>query len=191
MKLCDKTILKPLSIIFNNCKLKKTFPNLWQKANVVPIHKKKEKDLVKNYRPVSILPIFWKLFQRLIFNSLFKYIDENELLNPNQSGFPPFDSCVNELLSIKHDIFSNFNCDPPKDIGSVFLDISKAFDKIWLSGLLFKIKSFGISSDLLELIKKFLSNTFQRVFLMGKHLNGKKLSEVFCWWYITLFSCSK
>ena len=176
MKLCDKTILKPLSIIFNNCKLKKTFPNLWQKANVVPIHKKREKDLVKNYRPVSILPIFWKLFQRLIFNSLFKYIDENELLNPNQSGFPPFDSCVNELPSINHDIFSNFNGDPPKDIGSVFLDISKAFDKIWLPGLLFKIKSFGISGDLLELIKKFLSNTFQRVFLMGKHLNGKKLS---------------
>ena len=180
LKLCDKSIVKPLSIIFNNCKLKNTFANLWNKANVVPIHKKGEKDPIKNNRSVSILPIFGKIFERLIFNSLFKYIDENELFTPNQSGFRPFDCCVNQLLSINHEIFSNCDCDPPKDIRAVFLDISKAFDKIWLPGLIFKIKSFGISGDLLELIKKFLSNTFQRVFLMGKHLNGKKLSEVFC-----------
>ena len=105
LKLCDKSIVKPLSIIFKNCKIKKTFPNLWKKANVVPIHKKGEKDLIKNYRSVSLLPIFGKFFERLIFNSLFKYIDENELLNPNQSGFRPFDSCVNQLLSINHNFF--------------------------------------------------------------------------------------
>ena len=74
LKLCDKSIVKPLSIIFNNCKLKNTLPNLWKKANVVPIHKKGEKDLIKNYRLVSLLPIFGKIFERLIFNSLFKYM---------------------------------------------------------------------------------------------------------------------
>ena len=58
LKLRDESIVKPLSIIFSNCKLKKTFPNLWEKANVVPIHKKGEKNLRKNYRPVSLLPIF-------------------------------------------------------------------------------------------------------------------------------------
>ena len=63
--------------------------------------------------------------------------------------------------------FSNFDCDPPKDIRAVFLDIPKVFDKIWLPGLIFKIKSFGISGDLLELIKNFLSNRFQRVVLNG------------------------
>ena len=123
LKLCDKSIVKPLSIIFNNCKLKNTLPNLWKKANVVPIHKKGEKDLIKNYRPVSLLPIFGKIFERLIFNSFFKYIDGNELLNPNHSGFRPFDSCVNQLLSINNEIFSNFGCDSPKDIVAVFLDI--------------------------------------------------------------------
>ena len=130
LKLCDKSIVKPLSIIFKNCKLGKTFPHLWKKANVVPIHEKGEKDLIKSYRLVSLLPIFGKIFERLIFNSLFKYIDENELLNPNQSGFRPFDSCVNQRLSINHEIFSDFDCDTPKDIRAVFLDISKAFDKI-------------------------------------------------------------
>ena len=124
LRLGDKSIVKSLSIMFNNCKLKNTFPNLWRKANVVPIHKKGEKDLIKNYRPVSLLPILGKIFERLIFNSLFKYI------NPNQSGFRPFDSCVNQLRSINHGIFSNFDCDPPKDILAVFLDISKVFDKI-------------------------------------------------------------
>ena len=71
------------------------------------------------------------------------------MLNLNQSGIRPFDSCVNQLLSINHEIFSNFDCDSPKDIRVAFLDISKAFDKIWLPGLIFKIKSFGMSGDLL------------------------------------------
>ena len=108
---------------------------------------RKKKKISKNYRPVSFLPIFGRNFERLVFNSLFKYLDEYELLNPNQSGFRPFDSCVNQFLSINHEIFSNFDCDPPEDMHTVFLDISKAFDKIWLPGFIFKIKSFGISGD--------------------------------------------
>ena len=52
LKLCDGSIVKPLDIIFNNCKFKKTFPSLWKKANVVPVHKKGEKDPIRNYRPV-------------------------------------------------------------------------------------------------------------------------------------------
>ena len=135
-----------------------------------------KKDLIKNYRPVSLLPIFGKFFERLIFNSLFKYIDENELLYSNQSGFRPFNSNVNQLLSINHDFFSNFDWDPPKDIRAVFLDISKAFDKIWLPGLIFKIKSFGISGDLLELIKNFLSSRFQTVLLNGQTSEWEKIN---------------
>ena len=92
-----------------------------------------------------------KSFKRLIFNSLFKYIDENELFNANQSYFCPFDSCVNQLLSINTEIFSKFHCNPPKDMHAVFLHMSKTFDKIWLLGLIFKTKSFRISGELLEL----------------------------------------
>ena len=77
LKLCDKSIVTPLSIIFKNCKLKITFSNLWKKANV-PIHKKGEKYLIKNYRSVSLLPIFGKIFERLISNSLF-----NKLMKMN------------------------------------------------------------------------------------------------------------
>ena len=83
LKLCDKSIVKPLSIIFNNCKLNKTFPNIWKKSNVVPIHKKGDKDVIKKLLPSFTFNNIWKNFERLIFNSLFKYIDENELLNLN------------------------------------------------------------------------------------------------------------
>ena len=98
------------------------------------------------------------------------------MLNPNQSGFRPFDSCVNQILSINHTFFSNFDCDPPKDIRAVFLHISKVFDKNWLPGLIFRIKSFGISGDMLKLIKSFLSNRFHRVVRNGKTSEREKIS---------------
>ena len=90
---------------------------------------KGEKDLIKNHRPVSLLAIFGKNFGRLIFNFLFKYIDENELLNPNSQAFVHL-VLVQTKFYINHAIFSNFDCGPPKDIRTVILDISKAFDKI-------------------------------------------------------------
>ena len=81
-------------------------------------------------------------------------------MNPNQSGFRSFNSCLNQLLTINHQTFSNFDCDPPKDTHGVFLDISKAFDKIWIPSLIFKFKSFEISGGLLDFIKNFLLNRF-------------------------------
>ena len=104
----------------------------------------------------------------MIFNSLFENIDEKKQLNPNQSVFLSFDFCVNQLLCINHDISENCYYDSSKDTRAVFLDISKAFDKMWIPGFRFKFKSFGISGDLLELIKKLLSNRFQRVVLIGQ-----------------------
>ena len=77
---------------------------------------------------------------------------EEELLNPNQSGFGPSDSCVNQLLAITHEIFKAFDCNPPLEVRSVFLNISKAFHKVWLEGLLYKLKSIGTSGELYNLL---------------------------------------
>ena len=75
----------------------------------IPIHKKGDKQLLQNYQPVSLLPICGKIFERIIFNPIFEYLEKNSLLCPNQSGFRPFDSCENQLLSIvHHDIYANF-----------------------------------------------------------------------------------
>ena len=70
--------------------------------NVVPVHKKSDKQILKNYRSVSLLPICGKVFERLIYNSLFEYFIENDLISPNQSGFKPGDPCTNQLVSITH-----------------------------------------------------------------------------------------
>ena len=69
-QVADLTIQKPLSIIFSNCKNHTTFPDSWKKSNICPIHKKGDKQVINNYRPVSLLPICGKIFERLIFNSL-------------------------------------------------------------------------------------------------------------------------
>ena len=74
------------------------FPSEWKKGNVVPIHKKDDKQNVKNYRPVSLLPICGKILERLIYNVMYNFLTEKDVLSPNQSG----DSCINQLLSINH-----------------------------------------------------------------------------------------
>ena len=93
---------------------------------------------------------------------------EETLLNPNQSGFRPSDSCINQLLAITHEIFEAFDCNPALEVRSVFLDISKAFDKLWHEGLLFKLRCMGISGELYNLLGN--SGRFQRVSLNGQTL---------------------
>ena len=71
IKICNDSITKPLKIIFEQSLKQCEFPDLWKKANVVPSHKKEDKTLVKNYRPISLLPVFGKIFERVIYNSIF------------------------------------------------------------------------------------------------------------------------
>ena len=98
---------------------------------------------------------------------LFRRISENDLISPKQSGFRPADSCTNQLLSIAHEFFSAFG--DGHEVRCVFLDISKAFDRVWHEGLLFKLQQNGISRELITLIKEFLSYRKQRVVLNGQH----------------------
>ena len=74
------------------------------------------------------------------------YLTAHKLISKNQSGFQPGDSCINQLLSITHEIFTSF--DNGLELRSVFLDISKAFDKVWHEGLIFKFKKNGVSGEL-------------------------------------------
>ena len=100
---------------------------------------------------------------------------EEKLLNPNQSGFCPSNSCINQLLVITHEIFEAFDCNPSLEVRSVFLDISKAFDKVWHEGLLYKHKSMDVSGELYNLIENYLYllGRFQRVALNGQTSSWK------------------
>ena len=120
-----------------------------------------------------LLLICGKVFERLIFNSVYEYLEEHLLLSADHSGFQANDSCVNQLLSIVHNIYIyiyiySLSAYPTLESHGVFLDTSKAFDKVWHEGIIFKLKSMGISDALLELVKSFLTNKFQRVVLNGQ-----------------------
>ena len=105
IKVCGKSICKPLQLIFSECIDTGSFPLEWRKANVVPVHKKGDTQCLKNYRPVSLLPICGKIFERLIFDEMFRFLNKNNLISSNQSGFKKEDSCINQLVSITHEIY--------------------------------------------------------------------------------------
>ena len=109
---------------FSNPVLSGTFPSEWKKANVVPVHKKDDKQSLNNYRPISLLDICGKIFERLTYNKMFEYFNKNDLISHNQSGFKPGDLCINLLSPITHEIYKSLD-------KGLFLDISKTFDKVW------------------------------------------------------------
>ena len=174
IKRSDSALIYPLKLIFTNYIRTGVFPTIWKLANVVPVHKKDQTHMLKNHRPIPLLPIFGKIFEKLIYNSLYTHIVSCSLLNPNQSGFRSGDSSINQLLYITNYIFQAFDCNPPHDVRSVFLDLSKAFDRVWHDGLIYKLKLHGVSSPLLILIQSFLTNRKQRTVLNGKCSNWIK-----------------
>ena len=84
-------------------------PSDWKKGNIGPVYQKNDKQCLNNYRPISLLPICSKIFERLIFNEMFEFFIENDLISQHQSGFKPGDSCINQLLSITHEIYQSFD----------------------------------------------------------------------------------
>ena len=97
---------------------------------------------------------------------MFRFFIENNLISTNQSGFKPEDSCINQPLSITHEIYKSF--DDGFEVKGVFLDISKAFYKVWHKGIIFKLKQNGISGKLLSALSDFLKDRKHRVILNGQ-----------------------
>ena len=89
IRICDDSLVFPLKLIFEACLKEGVFPEVWKRANVVPVHKKNNKNLKQNYRPISLVPILGKVLEKLMFDSLYEHLSFHELLNPNQSGFRP------------------------------------------------------------------------------------------------------
>ena len=135
LKICSSSVGRPLQIIYKSCLNRGKFLQEWKKSNVVPVLKKNEKHLVKNDPSIPLLPIYCKIFERILYNSSFNFLNQNDLISPAQSGFKSGDSCINQLLSIYHSIDKGY------EIRGVFLDITNTFDKVWHKGLVFGIKA--------------------------------------------------
>ena len=173
IKMAGQTIVRPLTKLFNMSLSQGIFPSNWKKANVLPLHKKSSKQLADNYRPVSLLCIMGKLFERIVFKHVYNHFLDNNLISQWQSGFIPGSSTVTQLL----ELFEQFSSatDQSKDTRIVFLDISKAFDKVWHKGLLFKLQRFGIHGCLLKWFANYLSNRMQRVVINGQFSDWKTI----------------
>ena len=100
-----------------------------------------------------------------MFKNIYNHLISNNLLTKYQSGFRPGDSTTNQLLFLVHSIHNSFDHNESREVRSVFLDISKAFDKVWHTGLLFKLKQNGIDGKLLSLMASYLSDRKQCVLI--------------------------
>ena len=78
--LCDNSVVLPLNIIFQNTLVSSIYPDMWKLANVIPIFKKGDKQLIKNYRPISLLTICGIIFENIIFNNIYNYLNPNNLI---------------------------------------------------------------------------------------------------------------
>ena len=108
---------------------------------------------------------------------MFNHFIGNKLFTPSQSSFLPGDSCRAQLLAITHEIQINSDSNPPVDVRVVCLDISKAFDKVWYKGLLFKLKSYGVEGVLIFLLECYLSNRERRVVLNSQTSDWRKINS--------------
>ena len=175
IKLCDTAIVEALCMIFERCITNGVYPSSWKKANVVPIHKTGNRQCKTNYRPISLLPILSKIFEKQLFDVIYDHLSRNKLLTPNQSGFRPGYSTINQLLFITHKIYCAIDDTPSKETRAVFLDLSKAFDRVWHKGRIHKLRSNGISGNMLALVSNFLIGGKQRVVLNGKTSEWKNI----------------
>lgn len=165
LKAVCKTISRPLAIIINRSFSEGEFPEPWKSSGLIPVPKKGEKTSPSNYRPIALLSNISKIQERIAFKNLFNYLHENDLLYKYQSGFLPQHSTVFQLVDIYHNIcqcFDNhqFSC-------MVFCDISKAFDRVWHKGLIFKLRQYGIRGDFLNWLTDYLEGRQQKVIIKG------------------------
>ena len=158
-------LAKPLCDLFNYSMSKCICPDIWKEANVTPIFKKDDPSIASNYRPISLLSAVGKVMEKVIHKHMFNFFKDHEIITSLQSGFVPGDSTSNQLV----DIYNTFckALDDNKEVRAIFCDISKAFDRVWHKGLLFKLKQAGISASLLQWLANYLLNRKQRVLIPG------------------------
>jgi len=166
-------ILVPLTSIFNLSISTGNVPDDLKVAKVIPIYKKENPEICSNYRPVSVLPCFSKILERLIFNRSINYIDKYDILNKKQFGFRSNHSTYMAILDLL-DTISNSVENNETTIG-IFLDLSKEFDTIDHKILLTKLEYYGFRGIVLEWFHSYLSNRKQYVCLNSCKSNMRNI----------------
>lgn len=166
-------IAEPLRGLFQTSLTHKKCPTIWKQANVIPIFKKGDKSDPNNYRPVSLLNTTSKLMEKIVFKYIFNFFQEHKIVSRWQSGFMPGCSTTCQLLEIYHKFCKGVA--DGKEIRVVFLDISRAFDRVWHAGLLHKLRVAGICGNLLDWLSDYLRDRQQRVCIDGQFSEWTRL----------------
>ena len=156
LKPVAKQVSVSLNILFNRSFREGKFPKYWKHSNLIPIPKKGDNSDPSNFRPVSLLCSVGKLQERIVFKHIHNFLIENDLIYKYQSGFLPKHSTTFQLIDIYHHICQVI--DNNQYACMVFLDVSKAFDRVWHRGLIFKLRQYGIDGDLLTWITDYLDD---------------------------------
>ena len=160
----------PLKYIFNFSLQQRIIPENLKIAKVSPIYKKDEEFLLTNYRPISVLPCFSELLERIMYNRLVKYLSENSILYEKQFGFQTSHSTEHAILLLVNQLYQSF--DESNFMLEIFIDQSKAFDTVDHKILTKKLELYGIKDCNLRWFESYLSNRKQFI------ANGDKQTNI-------------
>ena len=175
LKFISNLISPIISHIINKSIQASIFPDSLKNARVTPIYKSGEKYKANNYRPISVLPTFSKIFEKILYHQLYKYLETNNILFKHQYGFRNKMS-TNQAI-INHLQYLYDSLDSGKTIFSLFLDFKKAFDSVNHEILLSKLNSYGIRGSALELFKSYLTNRTQVTYVNKTVSNSNLISH--------------
>ena len=167
-------VASSLCAIFNRSIISGIFPTEWKSTKVIPLFKQGEHSELNNYRPISIIPVVAKVFERIVYNQFYEYWTENNLISCNQSGFRSLHSTVTALLETKDNWA--FNIDKGNVNAVIFFYLKKAFDIVDHSILLSKLKAYDVGSNSANWWKSYLNNRTRKCSVNGSVSDSQPLT---------------
>ena len=175
MKIALPIIKGSLCDLFNLSLFSGKFPDCWKLARVAPIFKSGQRDDRSNYRPISVLPFISRLFEKLLYDQFYDYLNTNNLIYRHQSGFRPLHSVVTCLMKNTNDWY--LNIDKGEYTGLIFIDLKKAFDTVDHNILLQKLAKYGVNGLEHDWFASYLNNRKQFCKVNGVSSN---VSDINC-----------